>query len=148
MAQTLTKMLLHVVFSTKNRQALIQPSIEPDLFAYMGGICRNLDSPLITANGTANHVHFLVALGKTTPIATLMMTVKKESSKWFKTHSCPLFAWQEGYGAFSIGESQRQAVVSYIGRQKQHHIRTSFEEEFVELLEKYGIEYDPKYLWN
>lgn len=146
MAQTLTQILLHLVFSTKNRADLITPEIEPDLFAYLGGICRNLDCPLIAAGGTTNHIHLLVAFGKTITLADLLMHTKKDSSKWLKSKGIRPFAWQEGYGAFSIGESGRAATMTYIKKQKKHHTRMTFEDELKTLCRKYRVEYDPKYL--
>jgi REP element-mobilizing transposase RayT len=150
MAQTLTRLLIHAVFSTKNRANLIKPDIEPDLYAYTGGICRNADSPLLCAGGTANHLHLLISLSKTRSLADLMMDVKKDSSKWVKTQA-PYFAsfqWQEGYGGFTIGESQVDDLKDYIGRQKEHHRAMTFEEEFVALLKKYNLPYDERYVWT
>lgn len=148
MAQTLTRILIHLVFSTKNRADLILPSFESDLYAYVGGICRNKHCPLLAINGTANHVHLLVVLGKVATIADLLMHVKKDSSKWMKTRGVAEFTWQEGYGAFSIGESGRENVVGYIRDQKTHHLTRSFEDEFIELLRRYNVGYDPKYIWS
>jgi putative transposase len=146
MAQTLTQILLHLVFSTKNRADLITPAVEPDLYAYMGGITRNLKCALISGGGTSNHIHLLVVLGKTITVADLLMHTKKESSKWMKSKGVPRFAWQEGYGAFSIGESGRGATMTYIKSQKKHHIKMTFEDELVALCRKYKVEYDPRYL--
>ena len=107
MASTLTKILLHIVFSTKHREDLIAPEFESDLFAYMGGICRRMDSSLDLAGGTANHLHLLVNLGKTVALSDLMMNLKRDSSKWLKDQSASMreFHWQDGYFAFSIGQS-------------------------------------------
>jgi REP element-mobilizing transposase RayT len=148
-AQTLTSILTHIVFSIKERRNMIAPEIDAELFAYMGGICKNMGSPLLAASGTENHVHLLISLSKNTALSSLMLDLKRDSSLWIKTKSRQFsdFHWQDGYGAFSIGQSQRQALVDYISRQKEHHARVSFEEELIGLAERYGIEYDPKYLW-
>jgi len=150
MARTLTQILLHVVFSTRHRRDLITPELESDLYAYLGGICRGQASPALAIGGTANHVHLLVTLTKTIAVADLLMAVKKESSKWINTKHSSLadFHWQDGYGAFSVGESQREAVITYIERQKERHKSMSFEEELVALVERYGVSYDPKRLWT
>src|SRR2546423_4947807 len=102
MASTLTKMLVHITFSTKHRAALIPPSIEPDLYAYIGGICRRIESPLIAMGGTADHVHMLVSLAKTIALSDLMLNVKRDSSKWIKERGSALdsFRWQDGYFGF------------------------------------------------
>jgi putative transposase len=150
MAQTLTRLLVHVIFSTKNRANLIKPEIEPELYAYMGGICRNRGSALLAAGGTANHVHLLVSLAKTIALADLLMDVKKDSSKWIKTRGASFadFQWQEGYGAFTIGESQVDDLKGYIARQKERHRTATFEEEFVAFLKKYNVPYDERYVWS
>jgi len=150
MAQTLVSLLIHIVFSTKHRQDLITPEIEPQLYAYLGGIARQYQSRLLSAGGTANHVHLLVSQSKNIALSDVLEELKKSSSKWIKTQGAEFgrFHWQDGYGAFSIGASQIPAVTAYLARQKQHHQKKSFQEEFIELLEKYGIEYAEKYLWD
>src|SRR3954468_6738966 len=148
MAQTFTRLLVHIVFSTKDRVPLITPDCETDLYAYLGGICRNLDSPLIAAGGTSDHLHLLVSQSKNIALAPLVMNIKKDSSKWLKTKGPRAFKWQEGYGGFTIGESGVDALVRYIARQKVHHRRQTFQEEFLELLAKYKQIYDPRYIWD
>lgn len=150
MAQTLTRLLVHAIFSTKNRTNLIKPEIEPELYAYIGGICRNAGSPLLAAGGTENHVHLLISLAKTLPLADLMMDVKKDSSKWIKTRAACFadFQWQEGYGGFSIGESQVDDLKAYFARQKEHHRAMTFEEEYLAFLRKFNVPYDERYLWG
>ncbi len=150
MAQTLTRLLAHIIFSTKERRNFIAPAIEPDLHAYLGGICRNCASPLLAIGGTENHVHLLVSLSKNVAVSAFMMTLKKDSSKWIKTKGDPFadFHWQDGYAAFSIGESQVDAVAQYIQNQKERHKTMTFEDELVAIAERYGIAYDPKYLWT
>ena len=150
MAQTLTRILLHVVFSTKDRRNLIASTIEPELHAYLGGICRNQKSPAIEIGGTENHVHLLISLSKNIALSDLMMTLKKDSSKWIKTKGEMFgdFHWQDGYGAFSIGESQVGAVMDYIRGQKERHKTMTFEEELVALAKRYGVAFDARYLWT
>ena len=104
MASTLTKLLMHVTFSTKDRLPLIAPDAEPDLFAYIGGICRRMESPLLTVNGVPDHVHLLVSLAKTVSLSELLLNIKRDSSKLMKERA-PGFGWQDGYFGFSIGES-------------------------------------------
>ena len=147
MASTLTRILVHATFSTKNRDPLIPPSIEPDLFAFIGGICRNLDSPMLVIGGTADHVHLLLSLGKSITLSDLMMNIKRDSSKWMKPHGVASFGWQDGYFAFSIGESGVEALTRYIRSQKAHHEHVGFKEEMRTFFRKYGIEWDEKYVW-
>ena len=150
MAQTLTRLLMHVVFSTTERRNLITPEVEPELHAYLGGVCRNRESPALAIGGTENHVHLLISLSKNIALSNLMMTLKKDSSKWIKTNGNAFrdFHWQDGYGAFSIGESQVRRVKDYIRGQKERHKTSTFEDELVELAKRYGVAFDPRYLWT
>jgi len=150
MAQTLVSLMAHVVFSTKNREPLITPEIEPELFAYVGGILKNNESRLLDAGGTADHVHLLISQSKNIALSFLMKDVKKDSSSWIKTKGREFrhFHWQDGYGAFSIGKSDIPDLKRYIGQQKEHHAKHSFQEELIQFLKDYGIEYDERYLWN
>jgi len=150
MAQTLVSLLLHIIFSTKLREDFITPEIEPNLYAYLGGIARKHGSRLLGAGGTANHVHLLISQSKNIALSDLMEELKKSSSVWIKTQGKEFanFHWQDGYGAFSIGASQIPAVKTYLARQKEHHRKKTFQEELIEFLNKYGIEYNEKYLWN
>lgn len=150
MAQTLTRLLTHIVFSTKERRNLITPAVEPELHAYLGGICRNRESPALVIGGTENHVHLLISLSKNIALSDLMMTLKKDSSKWIKTNGTAFrhFHWQDGYGTFSIGESQVGVVKDYVRGQKERHKTISFEDELVKLAERYGVPFDPRHLWT
>ena len=149
MPQSLVKILVHAVFSTKNRADLIVPEIEDGLFGYMHGIVENNKSKLILANGTANHVHLLISLGKTMDISELIGDIKRDSSVWIKGQGdFPGFYWQEGYGAFSIGQSQVPRVVRYIQNQKEHHAKQDYKTEFRGFLKKYEVEYDERYVWD
>lgn len=150
MAQTLYSCYLHIVFSTKNRVAMIDPAIEHDLFAYMGGIVRNFDGKLIAADGTANHDHLLVSMGKNHLVPDLVGAVKRDSSKWIKTQDAMFskFAWQDGYSAFSVGYTQLPIVQRYIANQKEHHKKRIFEDEMRGFYRKYKLEFDEKYVWD
>ena len=150
MATTLTSILLHVTFSTKHREPTILPGLLPDLYQYMGGVSRTMHSPLLHAGGVPDHVHLLVSLGKTTAVADLLMHVKRASSSWMKQQRADLaaFAWQDGYFAFSVGHDSIDAVRAYLDGQEEHHRTRDFKEEMIAFLTKYGIEYDPKYLWD
>lgn len=149
MAQTLVSVLVHVVFSTKDRRDLISPAIEKELFAYMAGILRKLECPCLAVNGTSNHIHFLIAQSKNIALSRVMEELKKSSSKWIKTkgENFKHFAWQQGYGAFSIGQSNIEALKNYIADQKKRHQKKSFESEFLEILKKYRVDYDARYIW-
>lgn len=150
MLQSLFKILVHIVFSTKNRADLIAPEIEDGLFGYIHGIVENNGSKLIIAGGMSNHIHLLVSLGKKTDVPDLIGDVKRSSSSWIKLQSPKFkdFYWQTGYGAFSIGQSQVGTVVNYIKNQKTHHKKQDFKTEFRTLLKKYEIEYEERYVWD
>lgn len=128
---------------------MIEPAHEAGLFAYMGGICKRFESPLLAANGTADHVHLLLSQSKNVALSPLVMEIKRDSSKRMKEQGAAArrFGWQDGYSGFSIGRSNLEAVVRYITRQKEHHRRKTFKEELIELLENYEVEYDPRYIW-
>ncbi len=146
MASTLTKLLIHITFSTKHREPLISESAEPDLYAYIGGICRRMDSPLHAMGGVSDHVHLLVSLGKTVTLSDLMLNIKRDSSKWMKPHNSA-FEWQDGYFAFSLGESGVEPLRAYIANQKTHHQAVDFKDEMRVFFRKYGVEWDERYVW-
>jgi len=150
MAQTLTSILVHIVFSTKNREPLIPESVEADLFAYIGGICRGSGCALLAAGAAADHIHLLVSLAKTARVSDLLLEIKRDTSSWIKQKAPGLggFRWQEGYGAFSVGRSQVESLHRYFARQKSHHQRMSFQEELLALLNRYQVEYDDRYIWS
>src|SRR5512138_23351 len=149
MPQSLSRVLVHLIFSTKHREPLIGDEIRPRLHAYMVGILDNLKSPSLRTGGVADHVHCLVLLARTISQAELLEELKTGSSKWMKTDAGVRgFAWQTGYGAFSVGESQASDVVRYIDNQAKHHQRVSFQEEFRRFLEKYKVSYDERYVWD
>ncbi len=150
MASTLTKVLIHITFSTKNRAATIPETIEPDLYAYIGGICRRMESPLLVMGGVADHVHMLVSIGKTVALSDLMLNVKRDSSKWMKDRDAAFgaFGWQDGYFAFSVGASGTEALRAYIVGQKEHHKTIDFKDEMRTFLRRYGIEWDENHVWD
>jgi putative transposase len=150
MPQSLVKILIHAVFSTKNRENLNTPEIEPDLFGYLSGIVENNKSKLILAGGTSNHTHLLISLGKTLSVSELIGDIKRDSSVWIKKQDLQFsdFHWQEGYGAFSIGQSQVENVMKYIGNQKEHHQKKTFENEMRGFYHKYKVDFDEKYVWD
>jgi putative transposase len=150
MAQSLSRIILHVVFSTRHREASIPNEVAADLHAYLAGICRALGSEAFRVGGTQDHVHIACTLPRTLTVSKLLEEIKSSSSAWIKTKDsrCRDFAWQAGYGAFSLGQSQLGALLQYIDRQVVHHQSTSFHDELLELLQKYGIEYDERYLWD
>jgi len=150
MPQSLSSILIHLIFSTKNREPFITPAVEPELHPYMASIFRALKSPSLTIDGTNDHVHILFSLSRIMKIADLVEEVKTESSKWIKTKGAEFrnFHWQKGYGAFSIGQSQVPIVKRYIARQKIHHQRVTFQDEYRKFLKSYGIDYDERYVWD
>lgn len=150
MPQSLSKLLAHIVFSTKNRADLIAPEIEDGLFSYIHGIVENNHAKLIIANGTTNHIHLLVSLPKKIDLPELIGDIKRDSSSWMKAQDAKYadFYWQKGYGAFSVGQSQVATVVSYIQRQKEHHARQGFQDEYRSFLRQCEIEFDERYAWD
>ena len=150
MGQSLVKNYLHIVFSTKYRQELIQPPYEDELHHYLGGICKNLECQPITVGGYTNHIHILCMLSKKIALMKLLEEVKSHSSKWMKTKSDDLknFYWQDGYGAFSVNPAEVDAVITYIANQHEHHRKKTFQEEYRAFLTKYKVEYDERYVWD
>jgi putative transposase len=150
MPQSLSQVLIHIVFSTKNRVPMIASEIDTELYAYLGQICNNRKCPSILINGIANHVHILCGLSRTLTIADLVEEIKTGSSKWLKTRLPHLlqFSWQNGYGVFSVDWRNAEAVKSYIAGQKEHHARVTFEEEYRKLLRDLGVAFDERYVWD
>lgn len=150
MAQSLAQIYIHLIFSVKDRVPVLQPEIRPDLISYFGGICEKIDSPLICAGIVADHTHLLFRQSKTIPLSKSVERIKTGSSHWLKRNLPRLdwFHWQSGYGAFSVSASRITNVQEYILRQEEHHRNKSFQEEFKEFLDRYGVEYDERYLWE
>ncbi|SRR6266536_240373 len=150
MPQSLSSILVHLIFSTKHRERLIGAEVEPELHAYLTAVLRACDSPTLSIGGDSDHIHALFALSRTWTVADVVEEVKKRSSKWMKTkgQAYRSFQWQTGYGAFSIGQSNVLVLKGYIAHQKEHHKRRSFQDEFRDLLKKYGVDYDERYVWD
>ena len=148
MASTHLALHCHVVFSTKNRAPIISAAWRERFHAYLGGVIRNVDAIPEAVGGVNDHVHLLIGFKATHCIADVFRDVKSVSSLWLhdeiKDHD---FAWQEGYGAFSVSPSKRAAVKKYIAEQEDHHRVRTFQEEYFEMLAKSGVKYDERYLW-
>jgi len=150
MPQSLAKLLVHIIFSTKLRQPLIHPEVAPDLNAYLGGILSDLGCRPIVINSVVDHTHILCCLSRNHAVAKVVEDVKKGSSKWLKTKGPAMrdFYWQAGYGAFSVSESNAEAVRQYIAKQEEHHRKVTFQDEFRAFLRRHGVEYDERYVWD
>jgi putative transposase len=150
MSGTYTNLLYHLIFSTKDRVPFIESHLRDDLHRYMGGIVRDVGGTPLEIGGVADHVHLLVKLKPTLALADFMRELKSGSSKWMNEEKMRLgkFGWQDGYAAFTVSTSHAPRVKSYIKNQERHHRRASFQEEFLQLLQKHGIEYDERYLWT
>jgi putative transposase len=145
MSHTHASVLVHCVFSTKSRLPLIK---EPELlWRYLAALAKDRKIHLFAAGGTANHVHLLMSVPPALCLATAMRELKAHSSRWIREHGYR-FAWQEGYGAFSVSLAQRQKVIDYIGSQEEHHRKWTFEQEFLTLLKKAGLEYDSRFVFG
>ncbi len=150
MPHTTTNLLVHFIFSTKQRCALIKPDFEKDLHAYLGGIIRQIGGTALCVNGTRDHVHLLARVPANHSVADVARLIKTNSSKWIheKWPQHRRFAWQTGYGAFTVSESGAGAVRDYISNQQEHHKVRSFKEEFLVFIRKNGITVDERYLWD
>lgn len=150
MGQSLVTNYLHIVFGTKHREALIDDVIENELHNYLGGICKNLECQPLKVGGFEDHIHILCMLSKKITLVKLMEELKSHSSKWIKTKGAAYsqFYWQDGYGAFSVNPSEVDVVIEYISRQKEHHSKKTFQEEYRAFLKKYKVEYDERYVWE
>jgi putative transposase len=147
MSHTYTSELFHVVFSTKERRRSIAPDMQDRLWAFLGGIARRNGFKAMAVGGTDNHVHMLLSIPATMPLATAMQLLKGGSSKWLnETIVDPHFEWQQGYGAFSVSVSHQRQTIGYINSQAEHHRTRNFEDEFISFLKKHEIDYDPKYV--
>ena len=150
MPQSLSYLLTHIVFSTKDRTPLLDTTVRPALHAYLASVSRNVDCECLRVGGFTDHVHLAVRLARTVTLAKLIEELKTSSSKWLKTQSPTLaeFAWQRGYGAFSVGPSDLDALLHYIDNQEEHHRTRTFQDEYRAFLTKYGIDYDERYVWD
>ena len=151
MPQSLSHLFVHIIFSTKHRQPFITERIEKELYAYIAKILYDeCHSPAVVIGGDKDHIHILLALSRIWSIAKIVELIKKRSSKWMKTKGRDLsgFQWQTGYGCFSVSKSSVPAVRRYIEKQKEHHQKQTFKDEFVQFLDKHGIEYDERFMWD
>ena len=148
MSHTSGNVLLHFIFSTQRRRPLIKDEFRADLLAYIGGIVREMTGTALIVNGVADHVHMLLRIRPAHSAAEVVRVVKSNSSHWVHEKWDAKFAWQTGYGVFSVSESSAAAVVKYIARQEEHHRKQSFQEEYVAFLKKNNVEFDERYIWD
>jgi REP element-mobilizing transposase RayT len=150
MAHSYLSILIHYIFSTKNRDKIITPEIQDRLWAYMGGIARENNMKALSIGGVEEHAHVFLSLPATISIAKAIQLIKGGSSKWIHDTfpSFKDFAWQVGYGAFSVSISHIDETINYIKNQKEHHRHKTFQEEYLAFLKKHGIEYDERYIWG
>jgi REP element-mobilizing transposase RayT len=150
MANTYTQIHIHSIFAVQNRQSLIQSSWETELYKYITGIVQNHGHKLLQINGMPDHIHLLIGMRPVQSLSELTQQIKQDSSKWINKQRLVAgrFSWQEGFGAFSHSKSQVQTVITYIQNQKNHHKKKSFREEYIELLEKWEVDYDERYIFK
>lgn len=150
MPQSLAKIYLHLVFGTKNRAPMLTNPVRDPLHRYVAAVLDNLGCRAVLIGSVEDHVHLLFELARTVSVSDVVEEVKKSSSKWLKTQPGigAGFAWQNGYGVFSVSVSNVSAVRDYVARQREHHQTRSFEDEFRLLLERHGVAYDERYMWD
>lgn len=148
LSHTSGNILLHLIFSTQARRPLIKSAFRNELFAYLGGIIREMQGAALIINGTSDHVHMLVRVRPIHSAAEIARVVKTNSSRWVREKFDPEFGWQTGYGAFSVSESNVAAVKKYIAEQEKHHKKHSFQEEYIAFLKKNRVEFDERYIWS
>ena len=150
MANTYSSLCYHIIFSTKNRTSYIEPEVEDRIWAYVGGIARKHKMTALQVGGIEDHLHALVIAPPVYAPSQIAQFLKGDSSKWIHEEFPAMrgFAWQDGYGAFTVSKSNIQDVIDYIKAQREHHRQRSFQEEYLGFLRKHGIEYDERYLWG
>lgn len=150
MPQSLAQVLVHLIFSTKNREPVLADDIRPELHPYMATVLKGMNSPAILINSVEDHAHVLFHLSKNHALCDVIESLKKDSSKWIKTkrRAYRNFHWQNGYGAFSVSQSSVARVIKYIENQREHHRRRTFQEEFRAFLKRYQVSYDERYVWD
>lgn len=150
MAQSLSKLYVHIIFHTKYNRDLIQSEVETELYAYIGGIIKANGSIPIKINGTENHIHILTTMSKNIALAKFVEEIKRNSSRWIKTKGEQYrdFAWQGGYAGYSVSQSVVEKVERYIDNQKEHHKVVLFQDEYVKFLNEYEVDYDENFLWT
>jgi putative transposase len=150
MAQSLTRLYAHLVFSTKNREPFLDGAIRPRVHGYLATVVRSLDSPWVVVGGVADHVHILFDMGKLHAPVEFVEQTKRESSKFIKTLGPQYedFYWQRGYGMFSVSPADRDEAEAYVRNQEEHHRGKSFQDEYRAFLTRYGVEYDEQFVWD
>ena len=150
MPQSLSRLHVHLIFSTKNREQILHERIRQPLHSYMAIVLQKLECPPTLINSVEDHVHILFELARTASVSQAVEDVKKSSSKWIKTQGAEFsgFAWQAGYAAFVVSESNVQVVRDYISNQREHHREKSFQEEYRAFLERHHVAYDERYVWD
>ena len=150
MSQSLAKIYVHLIFSTKNRERVLADDIRLDLHSYVGGILNGLSCIPVEINSEPDHVHILFILARTEPVSNVVGQVKKSSNDWLRTKGERFadFHWQAGYGAFSVSQSVVEDVREYLRKQREHHRQKTFQEEYRALLLKYAVEFDERYVWD
>ena len=150
MATSYVSMLVHFVWSTKSREPLIDKIWQDRLYGYLGGILRNNKAKLLAAGGMPDHIHLYVSLPSTITVAKTVNLLKSNSTTWVKENieNMDRFRWQEKYGAFSVSKSGEERLLEYIENQQEHHRQKTFQDEFLALLQRHGIEYDERYIWD
>ncbi len=150
MPQSLSKVIVHLIFSTRDRESWLDRKVRQRIHAYLATICRDLGAQAHRVGGVADHVHIITTLPRTLSQAQMVEQVKKTSSKWIKSLGPEYrgFFWQRGYGAFSVSPSQLDAALAYVDNQEEHHRVRSFQEEYRDFLKKHGVECDERYVWD
>ncbi|MBS3944826.1 MAG: IS200/IS605 family transposase [Melioribacter sp.] len=150
MANTYTQLYIHVVIVVKGRENLIIPRFRDDLYKYISGIITNKNQKLLAIGGMPDHLHIFISMNPDMKLSDLVRDIKANSSRWINENRLVRgkFNWQEGYGAFSYAKSQRDKVIKYIMNQEQHHHKKSFREEYIDMLKRYEVNYDEKYLFR
>jgi putative transposase len=150
MPQSLSKVILHIIFSTKDRQPWLDTDVRPRMHAYLATVCRDLGAELVRVGGVRDHVHIVTTLPRTLSQAQFIEQIKKASSKWVKDLDAQYrgFFWQRGYGAFSVSPSQLDGMLQYVDAQQEHHRTRTFQEEYRGLLRRHGIDFDERYIWD
>jgi REP element-mobilizing transposase RayT len=150
MPQSLARLHIHLIFSTKNRERLMNDEIRDSLHSYMATVLKNFECPPVLINSVEDHIHIIFELARTVSVSKAVEEAKKTSSKWIKTQGDKFvgFAWQAGYGAFAVSESNVHAVREYIANQREHHRQKTFQDEYRAFLDRHGVNYDERYVWD
>lgn len=148
MPQSLSKVVVHLVFSTKDRLPFLKKEIKPQLHAYLATLARDHDWQCYRVGGVEDHVHLALKQPRTSNLSDLVGHIKRQSTMWLKSEGIDEFHWQRGYGAFSVSPLHLPELLEYIDQQEQHHKKLSFQEEYRKFLNKYQIDYNEKYIWD